>query len=54
MERSIIMDIKKYFGILGFSLVAALASPIIINCIVVDVKTIGRGIKKIFAKAEQS
>ena len=46
------MDIKKYFGILGFSLVAALASPIIINCIVMDVKTIGREIKKLFTKAE--
>lgn len=48
------MDIKKCFGILGFTLVASLASTIIIKCVASNVETIGDELKRIFAKPKES
>jgi hypothetical protein len=48
------MDTKKYFGILGFALVASLASTIIIRCVASDVEIIGDEFKRIFPRPKES
>ena len=48
------MDVKKWFGILGFTLVASLASTIIIKCAVSNVETIGRELKRILSEPKES
>ena len=48
------MDIKQCFGILGFALVASLASTIIIKCAVSNMETIGDELKRILSKPKDS
>lgn len=48
------MDVKKCFGILGFTIVASLASTIIIKCVVSNVETIGEELKRILTRPKES